>query len=194
MHQAYATPSKPVPAIVERMADKMRWHAAGSGGCTVEHLKAEGFNGFEIEVYGDQAAHHAKAGRVRHVDQDAKWQLEPVPGQDEPLAIAFTPGSREFYVKSMLSIARSREDVPLTRKSLETLLIGAGFDKAALALCIQEVYATLHPGACDAAPPVAAPIDAYQLPLAAQRLANGLYECRLVLAGKTLTKRIAISH
>jgi hypothetical protein len=35
---------------------------------------------------------------------------------------------------------------------------------------------------------------AYQLPVAAQRLANGLYECRLVLGEQTLTKRIAISH
>jgi hypothetical protein len=34
----------------------------------------------------------------------------------------------------------------------------------------------------------------YQVPLAAQRLANGLYECRLVVAGQTLVKRIAISH
>ncbi|MBO2011071.1 cellulose binding domain-containing protein [Hymenobacter negativus] len=35
---------------------------------------------------------------------------------------------------------------------------------------------------------------AYQLPFAAQSLANGLYECRLVLNGKKLSKRMVISH
>lgn len=34
----------------------------------------------------------------------------------------------------------------------------------------------------------------YQLPLATQALANGLYECRLVLAGKTLQQRLVVSH
>jgi hypothetical protein len=50
-----------------------------------------------------------------------------------------------------------------------------------------QLVATLYDGAVEDG-------RAYQLPLAAQRLANGLYECRLVLGGKTLTKRIAISH
>ncbi|RZK63008.1 MAG: T9SS type A sorting domain-containing protein, partial [Hymenobacter sp.] len=35
---------------------------------------------------------------------------------------------------------------------------------------------------------------AYQLPFAAPALANGLYECRLVLAGQTLTQRLAINR
>jgi hypothetical protein len=35
---------------------------------------------------------------------------------------------------------------------------------------------------------------AYQLPFAAQSLANGLYQCRLVLGGKTLTQRLVVSH
>jgi hypothetical protein len=34
----------------------------------------------------------------------------------------------------------------------------------------------------------------YELPFTTQLLANGLYECRLVLGSNTLTKRLAISH
>ncbi|TDN38862.1 cellulose binding domain-containing protein [Hymenobacter sp. UV11] len=34
----------------------------------------------------------------------------------------------------------------------------------------------------------------YQLPFAAQSLANGLYECRLLTVGKTLTQRVAVNH
>jgi hypothetical protein len=50
-----------------------------------------------------------------------------------------------------------------------------------------QLVATLYDGAVEDG-------RAYQVPLAAQRLANGLYECRLVVAGQTLVKRIAISH
>ena len=50
-----------------------------------------------------------------------------------------------------------------------------------------QLVATLYNGAVDDS-------RTYQVPFATQSLANGLYECRLVLPGKILTQRLAISH
>ena len=50
-----------------------------------------------------------------------------------------------------------------------------------------QLVATLYDGTVEAG-------SAHQLPFAAQSLANGLYECRLVIGGKKLSQRLVISH
>jgi hypothetical protein len=169
VQQSFATPYTP-PSIISRMADFMRRREASSGACTERDLTAEGFKPFDIAAYGERAAALAARKAERSLQEDPR---EPVAGQAEPLVLQPTPGSRPYYVAGMVAALRQVNSTPQTRNGcLNTLTKGLQFPQDLVEDCLEEVYATLHPHACDLkqrrrrAP---AAVNAYALPLVRAR-------------------------
>ncbi|MGQ4273437.1 hypothetical protein [Terrihabitans sp. B22-R8] len=161
MLQAQITPSNPV---VVRMAAFMQNRAAASGCCTEQDLRDAGYDDDEVRILSASAARFARHQSERQLADMARLtapaapdpRYEPKPGQYEPPPFALTEGSRELYVRAMLSTLRAMPCRPASLRIAREHLARQGHAPETIAACADEAFTRLHGHA----------VNAYELPLA----------------------------